>query len=287
LLARGPRSIFPGQQVMPGENIAIQNHSHPAGRAGYDSIMADPFPIRPVTAGEYAGFRRVHDHAFNSGPMSGARAARALRRFEPERSLTAVDAAQPAGGELVGTTGVYSLRMAVPGPRPVVPADLLGDTKPYAGYQDHAVHRDAGPGRVPAARGAPRRGRRARGRGHPPAGASPAEASPARGTGPAAWPARADLDADADADAAPPPSPPPVLTGVVAPRAAYDPGPLTKGMPGHARAVSRPTRAAGAPVPPLSRRIRALLRIRCTITPIFLRNARVVPPAVNGSSRLP
>jgi predicted acetyltransferase len=100
---------------MPGENIAIQNHSHPAGRAGYDSIMADPLPIRSVTADEYAGFRRVHDHAFNSGPMTGDRAARALRQFEPERSLGAVDAAQPAGEELVGTTGVYSLRMAVPG----------------------------------------------------------------------------------------------------------------------------------------------------------------------------
>ena len=100
---------------MPGENIGIENRSHPAGRAGYDSIMADPYPIRPVTAGEYAGFRRVHEHAFNSGPMSGARAARALRQFEPERSLAAVDATLPAGEQLVGTTGVYSLRMAVPG----------------------------------------------------------------------------------------------------------------------------------------------------------------------------
>jgi hypothetical protein len=57
------------------KNVAIENHSYPAGRAGYDSIMADPFPIRPLSADEYAGFRR-HDV----------------------------------------------------GPRPVVPADLLGDT---------------------------------------------------------------------------------------------------------------------------------------------------------------
>src|SRR5690242_10239316 len=48
-VARGPRSIFPEE-----------NGWHPAGRAGYDSIMADPFPLRPVTADEYAGFRRVH-----------------------------------------------------------------------------------------------------------------------------------------------------------------------------------------------------------------------------------
>ena len=60
--------------------------------------MADPFPIRPISADEYAGFRRVHDHAFNSGPLSGARAERAVRQFEPERSLAAMDAALPAGG---------------------------------------------------------------------------------------------------------------------------------------------------------------------------------------------
>ncbi len=77
--------------------------------------MADPYPIRPITVDEYAGFRRVHSHAFNSGPPSPARAARALRQFEPERSLAAADATLPAGEELVGTTGAYSLRMTVPG----------------------------------------------------------------------------------------------------------------------------------------------------------------------------
>jgi predicted acetyltransferase len=80
-----------------------------------NSIMADPYPIRPISADEYAHFRRVHDHAFNSGPPAPARAARALRQFEPGRSLAAVDAALPSGEELVGTTGVYSLRMTVPG----------------------------------------------------------------------------------------------------------------------------------------------------------------------------
>jgi len=80
-----------------------------------NSIMADPFPIRPITAGEYADFRRVHDHAFNSGPVSAVRWARALRQFEPDRSLAAFDGALPADEALVGTTGVYDLRMTVPG----------------------------------------------------------------------------------------------------------------------------------------------------------------------------
>lgn len=57
--------------------------------------MADPFPIRPVTSDEYAGFGRVHDHAFNSGPVAPARHARAQRMFEPDRSLAAVDPALP------------------------------------------------------------------------------------------------------------------------------------------------------------------------------------------------
>jgi len=80
-----------------------------------NSIMADPYPIRPIAADEYAYFRRVHDHAFNRGPASPAFWARALRLFEPDRSLAAFDAALPAGETLVGTTGAYSLRMTVPG----------------------------------------------------------------------------------------------------------------------------------------------------------------------------
>ena len=77
--------------------------------------MADPYPIRPITADEYPFFRRVHDHAFNSGPASPVRWARALRQFEPERSLAAIDDTLPAGETIVGTTGAYSLRMTVPG----------------------------------------------------------------------------------------------------------------------------------------------------------------------------
>ncbi|HEY0933958.1 MAG TPA: GNAT family N-acetyltransferase [Trebonia sp.] len=77
--------------------------------------MAEEHPIRPVTAEEYAAFRRVHAHAFNAGPASPARLERVRRQFEPDRSLAAFDAALPAAEAVTGTAGVYSLRMTVPG----------------------------------------------------------------------------------------------------------------------------------------------------------------------------
>ena len=77
--------------------------------------MADQYAIRPISADEYAAFRRVHDHSFNSGPAPAARWPRLRRQFEAERSLAAFDPALPAGRGLVGTTGVYSFQMAVPG----------------------------------------------------------------------------------------------------------------------------------------------------------------------------
>ena len=78
--------------------------------------MADQHAIRPISDDEYAAFRRVHDHSFNSGPAPAARWPRLRRQFEAERSLAAFDPALPAGrGGLVGTTGVYSFQMAVPG----------------------------------------------------------------------------------------------------------------------------------------------------------------------------
>jgi predicted acetyltransferase len=77
--------------------------------------MADQYAIRPITDDEYAAFRRVHDHAFNSGPAPDARWPRMLRQFEADRSLAAFDAGLPAGLGIVGTTGVYSFLMAVPG----------------------------------------------------------------------------------------------------------------------------------------------------------------------------
>src|SRR5258707_15846191 len=77
--------------------------------------MADPYPIRPITADEYAAFRVVHEHAFNSGPARAADLPRINRQFEADRSLAAFDTALPASAGPVGTAGVYSLRMAVPG----------------------------------------------------------------------------------------------------------------------------------------------------------------------------
>src|ERR1700677_4753995 len=77
--------------------------------------MADQYAIRPITDDEHAAFRRVHEHSFNSGPTPPARWPRMLRQFEADRSLAAFDSALPAGLDLVGTAGVYSFPMAVPG----------------------------------------------------------------------------------------------------------------------------------------------------------------------------
>jgi predicted acetyltransferase len=77
--------------------------------------MADPYPIRPITDDEYAVFRVVHEHAFNSGPSRAADLPRINRQFEADRSLAAFDTALPASAGPVGTTGVFSLRMSVPG----------------------------------------------------------------------------------------------------------------------------------------------------------------------------
>ncbi len=77
--------------------------------------MADQHAIRPISDDEYAAFRRVGEHSFNSGPAPAARWPRLRRQFEAERSLAAFDPALPAGLAIVGTTGVYSFQMAVPG----------------------------------------------------------------------------------------------------------------------------------------------------------------------------
>ena len=77
--------------------------------------MADHYAIRPITGDEYAAFRRVHEHSFNSGPAPAARWPRMLRQFEADRSLGAFDPGLPDGLGLVGTAGVYSFPMAVPG----------------------------------------------------------------------------------------------------------------------------------------------------------------------------
>jgi predicted acetyltransferase len=85
------------------------------GERDKKSIMADQYAIRPITEDEYAAFRRVHEHSFNSGPAPAARRPRMLRQFEADRSLAAFDQGLPAGRDIVGTAGVYSFPMAVPG----------------------------------------------------------------------------------------------------------------------------------------------------------------------------
>ena len=80
------------------------------------TIMADPYPIRPIASSEYAAYRLVHEHAFHNGPLAGSpgcgwRAGSSRRtgrwpRFDP---------ALPDSAGPVGITGVYSFRMSVPG----------------------------------------------------------------------------------------------------------------------------------------------------------------------------
>jgi predicted acetyltransferase len=72
--------------------------------------VADPYPIRPVSADEFDAFRSIDAHAFNAGPMSPGNRALMLARFEADRSLAAFDGAEP-----VGVAGAFSFRMTVPG----------------------------------------------------------------------------------------------------------------------------------------------------------------------------
>jgi len=89
--------------------------------------MADQYAIRPITVDEHAAFRRVDEHSFNSGPTPPARWPRTLRQFEADRSLAAFDPALPTGLDLVGTAGVYSFPMAVPGAvLPVAGVTMVG-----------------------------------------------------------------------------------------------------------------------------------------------------------------
>jgi predicted acetyltransferase len=77
------------------------------------SIMADPYPARPITEDEIPAFRAVIQHAFHSGPVPDQLDWRD-RIFETERSLAAFDPARPDSGP-VATTGIYSFGMGVPG----------------------------------------------------------------------------------------------------------------------------------------------------------------------------
>jgi predicted acetyltransferase len=94
------------------------------------TIMADPYPLRPITDDELSAFRAVHQHAFHHGPDRVQPEWRA-RLFEAERSLAAFDPAHPGGGPL-GTTGVWSFGMAVPGNvLPVAGVTLVGVLPTY------------------------------------------------------------------------------------------------------------------------------------------------------------
>src|SRR5487761_341009 len=72
--------------------------------------MADPNPIRPVGPDEFDAFYAVDLHAFHGRPMPDQRRAEVIRLFEFDRSLVAFDGDSP-----VGISGVYSLRMCLPG----------------------------------------------------------------------------------------------------------------------------------------------------------------------------
>jgi predicted acetyltransferase len=69
-----------------------------------------PYPIRPITEAGLGGFLSVHEHAFNSGPASERARSALLARIEFDRTLAALD-----GPTVVGTAGVFSFRMRVPG----------------------------------------------------------------------------------------------------------------------------------------------------------------------------
>jgi predicted acetyltransferase len=79
-----------------------------------NTIMADPYPIRPLTEDELSAFRTVMHHAFHGGPDDRPEPEWRRRLFEFDRSLAAFDSALPGGGP-VGTAGIYSFGMAVPG----------------------------------------------------------------------------------------------------------------------------------------------------------------------------
>jgi predicted acetyltransferase len=69
-----------------------------------------PYPMRPITGTELGGFLSVHEHAFNSGPAPERARAELLARIEFDRTLAVFD-----GPTVVGTAGIFSFQMRVPG----------------------------------------------------------------------------------------------------------------------------------------------------------------------------
>lgn len=72
--------------------------------------MATTFQVRPIAEAELPAFEYVDQQAFNGRPDSPRSRANWLARLELDRTLGAFD-----GTTLAGVTGVYSLRMRVPG----------------------------------------------------------------------------------------------------------------------------------------------------------------------------
>jgi Acetyltransferase (GNAT) domain len=70
----------------------------------------DPYPIRPITLGEFEEFDAVTAQAFALSPASYAERSRDLARLELDRCIAAFD-----GADQVGTALVFSFMMAVPG----------------------------------------------------------------------------------------------------------------------------------------------------------------------------
>jgi predicted acetyltransferase len=72
--------------------------------------MADPYPIRQVGPDDFDALYAVDQQAFHGGPLPEKQRAEIIRHFEFDRSLVAFDGDVP-----VGTSGIYSLRLSVPG----------------------------------------------------------------------------------------------------------------------------------------------------------------------------
>lgn len=72
--------------------------------------MADVYPMRPISEGEFRAFFAVIEHALHARQPTSEEMQHDLPVFEFDRSLAALD-----GAEIVGTSGVLSLHMTVPG----------------------------------------------------------------------------------------------------------------------------------------------------------------------------
>jgi predicted acetyltransferase len=72
--------------------------------------VTEPYPIRPITEGEWDAFEAVTGHAFILSPPSDAHRAHEMARLELDRSIAAFDGERP-----VGAATAFSFRMGVPG----------------------------------------------------------------------------------------------------------------------------------------------------------------------------